>query len=98
MKIKEKGDMLEVTTEVYQAKNGGIFVNWGNTVIKLSKDDAEVIADSIPEIDREKYNEHYGSKKTINPDTCCIECKRYGTTPSNFPNYCGDTGCNCHKI
>lgn len=35
--------------------------------------------------------------RTINPDTCCIECKRYGTTPSNFPNYCGHTNCKCHK-
>ena len=51
--------MLEVTTEVYQARNGGIFLNWGNTVIKLSKDDAEVVADSIPEIDREQYSKHY---------------------------------------
>jgi hypothetical protein len=59
MRMKEKGDMLEVTTEVYQAKNGGIFINWGNTVIKLSKDDAEVVADSIPNIDREAYSSHY---------------------------------------
>lgn len=59
MRIKEKGDMLEITTEVYQAKNGGIFLNWGNTIIKLSKDDAEVIADDIPHIDRDLYQNYY---------------------------------------
>ena len=59
MKIKEKGDMLEITTEVYQARSGAICINWGNTIIKLSKDDAEVIADSIPNIDRDLYRKQY---------------------------------------
>ncbi len=59
MKIKVNGDMLNITTEVYQAKNGGIFMNWGNTVIKLSKDDAEVVADDIPNIDRDAFVKFY---------------------------------------
>jgi hypothetical protein len=62
MKIKEKGDMLEITTEVYQAKNGGVFLNWGNKAVQLSKEDAEVVADDIPEIDREKYKDYYQIK------------------------------------
>ena len=35
-------------------------------------------------------------KRTINPDTCCSECKRYGTTPSKFPIWCSDNNCSCH--
>ena len=35
-------------------------------------------------------------KRTINPDTCCSECKRYGTTPSKFPIWCSDNNCYCH--
>ena len=35
--------------------------------------------------------------KSINPDTCCNQCKRYGTTPSKFPIWCSDNDCACHN-
>ncbi len=54
-----EGGMLEIITQIYQAKNGGIFLSWGNAAIKLSKDEAEVVADSIPEIDRDQYVRFY---------------------------------------
>lgn len=59
--MKANGDILEITTEVYQAKNGGIFLNWGNTTIKLSEDDANVVADGIPSIDRDSYQKFYNT-------------------------------------
>lgn len=62
MRIKVKGDLLEVTTEVFQARNGAVFMNWGNTVIKLSEDDANVVADDVPGIDREAYVNYYKNK------------------------------------
>jgi hypothetical protein len=59
MRIKQIGDLIEITTEIYQAKNGGIFMNFGNTVIKLSKDDAEIVAYDIPNFDLEQYKKFY---------------------------------------
>jgi len=35
--------------------------------------------------------------KTINPDTCCVECKRYAAGGINFPIWCSDNNCSCHK-
>lgn len=55
--------MLEITTEAYQAKNGGIYINFGNKTIKLLKNEAEIIADSIPNIDRGAYKEFYSPNK-----------------------------------
>jgi hypothetical protein len=57
--IKQQGDMLEITTEVYQATNGGLFLNWGNTSIKLEKEYAENIAYDIPNFDVDLFNEYY---------------------------------------
>lgn len=63
MRIQEKGEgIIEITTEVYQARNGGIFMNWGNTIIKLGKDDADIIARDIPNFDNEQYNKFYKIK------------------------------------
>ena len=59
MRIKAKGGILEITTEAYQAKNGGIFLNWGNSVIKIEKDFADTIARDIPDFDNEQYNKYY---------------------------------------
>ncbi len=59
MKIIERGDFLEITTEVYQARNGGVYIGFGNNCIELSSDNADIIADYISNIDREKYREHY---------------------------------------
>jgi hypothetical protein len=50
---------LEISTIAYQAKNGGIFLDWGNTVIKLEKDYADNIAYDIPDFDHDQYNKFY---------------------------------------
>lgn len=42
-------------------------------------------------------NKETNKKKTIDPDTCCMKCKRYGTTPSRFPIWCSDNNCPCHQ-
>ena len=59
MKIKAKDGILEVTTNVYQAKNGAIFINWANTVIKLTKDEAEGIARDIPDFNQDDFIRYY---------------------------------------
>lgn len=50
MKIKVNDNKLVLETIIYQAKNGAVFIDWGNTGIKLSKDDASSIAYDIPEL------------------------------------------------
>jgi urocanate hydratase len=53
---------VQVTTFVYQARNGALFLDWGNTVIKLEKDYADNIAYDIPDFDVDQYNKFYGKK------------------------------------
>lgn len=59
MKKKEKNGQLIVETNAYQAKNGGIFLDWGNTVIKLEKDYAENICYDIPDFNVDDYRKFY---------------------------------------
>ena len=59
MKIKEYNGVLKIDTTVHQAKNGGIFMDWGNTVIKLEKFYADNIARDIPDFDQEQYIKFY---------------------------------------
>lgn len=59
MKITTKNNQLQVTTIAYQAKNGAVYLDWGNTVIKLSKDDAQNIAYDIPEFSVDDFNNFY---------------------------------------
>ena len=59
MKIKEKNGQLEITTSIYQGRNGAIYLNWGNKTIKLEKDYADTIARDIPDFDNEQYNKFY---------------------------------------
>jgi hypothetical protein len=56
---KNKENQLEIKTIAYQAKNGGIFLDWGNTVIKLEKMYADNIAYDIPDFNLEDYNNFY---------------------------------------
>jgi len=63
MKIKEnKNGITEITTEVFQACNGAIFLNWKNTKIKLEKDDASIIANDIKNFSIENFNNYYSNK------------------------------------
>ena len=59
MKIKVNDNKLVLETIIYQAKNGAVFIDWGNTGIKLSKDDASSIAYDIPDFNVEDFNNHY---------------------------------------
>jgi len=63
MKLKVKDGILEITTNVYQVKTGAIFINWGNTVIKLTKDEAEGIARDIPDFNQDDFIGYYYSDK-----------------------------------
>lgn len=59
MRIKEKHGRLFIDTDIYQACNGAIFMNWGNTVMKLEKDYAEYVAYDIPNFSVEDFNKYY---------------------------------------
>lgn len=59
MKIKLKDGQLNIETIAYQAKNGAVYLDWGNTVIKLEKDYAENICYDIPEFDIDAFNKYY---------------------------------------
>jgi hypothetical protein len=62
MKLRIKNSQLFVETNVYQAKNGAIYLNWGNTVIKLDKDYADNLAYEIPDFDLESYKKYYSKQ------------------------------------
>lgn len=59
MKIKIKDNQLVVETIIYQAKNGAVYIDWGNTVIKLEKEYAENVAYDIPDFNQEDFNKYY---------------------------------------
>lgn len=60
MKLKVKNGQLVIETIAYQAKNGAVFLDFGNTVIKLEKDYARIIAYEIPNFNKEDYIKYYG--------------------------------------
>jgi hypothetical protein len=60
MRKQIENSQLVIKTNAYQAKNGGIFLDWGNTVIKLEKMYADNIAYDVPDFDVDSYNKHYG--------------------------------------
>ena len=60
MIVKQNDDgTTEITTTVYQAKNGGIYINWGKKSYPLEKERAEILAWDIQDFDNEKYVEFY---------------------------------------
>jgi hypothetical protein len=61
MKTEIKDNQLFVETNIYQSNNGAIWLNWGNTVIKLEKDYADGIAKDIPDFDQDNYIKYYSS-------------------------------------
>lgn len=68
MKVKSNSNssIIEIQTEVYQARNGGFYMNWGRGVIALSKEEAEIVVWDMPEFDHDKYNEFYKTKPLNN--------------------------------
>ena len=58
LKINTAG-MLEITTSVYQGKSGGIYLNWGEKPILLTEDQAENVANEIPDINRDDFVRFY---------------------------------------
>lgn len=63
MKIKQIDGQLIIETNIYQAGNGAVYINWGNTVIKLEEDYADSIARDIPDFDNDAYNNYYITNK-----------------------------------
>ena len=62
MRIKIKDNQLFITTKVYQGRTGMVFLDFGNTVIKLDKDQANIVADDLrgTEFSEEDFNKYYG--------------------------------------
>lgn len=59
MVIKKEDGQLWITTTIYQARNGGVFMPFGNTVIKLTREEADAIAYDLPDFDYDLYIKHY---------------------------------------
>lgn len=60
MKLKiNKSGTLEITTTIYQAKNGAVYIDFGNTVLKLEKDYAGILCYEIPDFDLDMYLNYY---------------------------------------
>jgi len=59
MKLKQKEDQLIIETKVYQARNGAIWLDWGNTGIRLDKDYTHNVAYEIPDFDIDAYKNFY---------------------------------------
>lgn len=59
MTIKEKNGILEIKTEIYQAKNGGVFINFARGPIKIEKFYADSICYDIPDFDLDLYKKFY---------------------------------------
>lgn len=64
MKLKIKDNQLFVETNIYQASNGAVWLNWSNTVIKLEKDYADSVAWDIPDFNQDDYNKYYSPTET----------------------------------
>jgi len=59
MRIELKEDLLEIKTTVYQAKSGGVYMNWGFGAMLLEKKYADNIARDIPDFSEDDYNLFY---------------------------------------
>ncbi len=57
--IQKKDQMTKLEIEIYQAKNGGIYLNWGNKSILLIEEYAEGLLYHIPDFSVEDYNRFY---------------------------------------
>jgi len=60
--------MITIVTQAYQAKNGGIYLGWGDKSLPLPEEFANTIADEIPELDTDAYNAYYKKKTTFEND------------------------------
>jgi len=61
-------DVITIVTCAYQAKNGGIYLDWGNKSLPLPEEFANTIANEIPELDTDAYNAYYKKKTTFEND------------------------------
>lgn len=59
MKYKVKEGELIVETTIFQGRNGAIFLDWGNTTIKLDREQSSAIAYDIPNFNVDDYNRYY---------------------------------------
>ena len=60
MKIRQQPDgTTEIITTVYQARNGGIYINWGKQSYPLEKERAELLAWEVEDFNHDAYLEFY---------------------------------------
>jgi len=59
MKLKVKNGMLNIETTIYQTKKGALFLDFGNTVIRLDKDQASIVAYDVPDFNLDDFNSYY---------------------------------------
>lgn len=63
MKIIQKlGEMTKIETEIFQAKNGSIRINFGNDTLEVPKNLADKIAHDVIDFDIDDYNKFYYEK------------------------------------
>lgn len=62
MKLKVKDGVLKIETTIFQGRTGGVFLDFGNTVIKLEKMYAEIVARDIPDFNNEDFNNFYSNQ------------------------------------
>ena len=64
MKVKiSREAMTQITTEVYQAKNGSVVLNWGDGVVVLDEKQANYIANDLDILDVGDYRKFYNKDK-----------------------------------
>ena len=62
MKIKkvQNDARITITTDIFQSGAGYLFIDFGNTSIRLDKDQAMIVADNIrPDLDEKAFNNIY---------------------------------------
>ncbi len=69
MRITEKNGMLKIETEIYQARNGSLVMNFGNKIIILEEKIADIIARDVPDFDEILYHKFYNAVRSeeVNP-------------------------------
>ena len=57
--INKNGEMTKIETEIFQARNGAIKVNFGDGTLEIPYFLADNIAFDIKDFDKDLYNQYY---------------------------------------
>lgn len=60
--INKKSEMTKIETEIFQARNGSIRINFGNGTIEIPKFLADNIVYDIKDVDIDSYKKFYYEK------------------------------------